>query len=51
MARIIKICIRVLVVKPEGSTRLEDEDGGEMIILKWIVNKMGQCNLDSPYSG
>jgi hypothetical protein len=40
VARIIEICIRVLVGKPEGSILLEDQDGGEMIILKRIVNKM-----------
>lgn len=51
VARVIETCIRVLVWEPEGSIRLEDQDGGEMIILKWIVNKMRQCNLDSPNSG
>ena len=51
MARMIEICICVLVGKTEGSIRLKYQDGGEMIILKWIPNKMGQCNLDSPNSG
>jgi hypothetical protein len=40
VARIIETCIRVLVRKPEGSILLEYQDGDEMIILKWIVNKM-----------
>lgn len=51
MARVIQTRIRILVGKPEGSIRLEDQDGGETIILKWIVNKIGQCNLDSPNAG
>ena len=51
MTRVIETCISVLVWKPEGSIRLEDQGGGEMIILKWNVNKMRQCNLDSSNAG
>jgi hypothetical protein len=51
VARIIETCMLVLVGKPEGSVRLENQDGGEMMILKWIVNKMGKGDLDSPNSG
>ena len=40
MARMIDIRIGVLVGKPEGSILLEDQDGGEMMILECIVNKM-----------